>query len=100
MAIQIRRGTDSEWESNKSNIIAGEPVVTTDTERLFLGTGSGGHIEVANIKALAPAYDSSVQWYEGQYCTYLGKMYVCTSDTTGTWDSNDWSVATVNTLGE
>ena len=100
MAIQIRRGTDSGWETNKGDVIVGEPVIATDTERFFIGTGTGTYAEFANIGVLAPAYDSSVQWYEGQYCTKDGKMYVATADTTGAWDSTKWSVATVNTLGE
>ena len=49
MAIQIRRGTDAEWESNKSNIVAGEPAIAMDTERVFVGTGTGTYVELANI---------------------------------------------------
>lgn len=41
MAIQIRRGSKSSWESNKSNVVAGEPVVATDTGEVFVGTGTG-----------------------------------------------------------
>lgn len=47
MAIQIRRGTNSQWESNKSNIVAGEPAIATDTGRLFVGTGAGTYQEYA-----------------------------------------------------
>ena len=47
MAIQIRRGTNAQWESNKSNIVAGEPAITTDTGRFFVGTGSGTYQEYA-----------------------------------------------------
>lgn len=57
MAIQIRRGTDSQWESNKSNIIAGEPAIATDSKRAFIGTANGAFMELANndsIIALAP----------------------------------------------
>ena len=100
MAIQIRRGTDSGWETNKGDVVVGEPVLATDTERFFIGTGTGTFAEFINISLLAPPYDSSVQWYEGQYCVYQGKLYVATADTTGAFDSNDWSVATINTLGE
>lgn len=53
MAIQIRRGTDSQWESNKTNIVAGEPAVTTDTERLFVGTGSGTYAEFPSVNNVA-----------------------------------------------
>lgn len=41
MAIQIRRGTNTEWESNNSNIVVGEPAIATDAERFFVGTASG-----------------------------------------------------------
>lgn len=41
MAIQIRRGTESEWEAGKQNIVVGEPCVTTDTGRFFVGTEDG-----------------------------------------------------------
>lgn len=48
MAIQIRRGTESAWNSNKSNIVAGEPAIATDTGRLFVGTGTGTYAEFPN----------------------------------------------------
>lgn len=98
MAIQIRRGLNSAWESNSGDVVVGEPVIATDTERFFIGTGTGTYAEFANIDLLAPAYDSFVQWYEGQYCTKDGKMYVCSADTTGAWDSTKWSVANINDI--
>ena len=48
MAIQIRRGTDSGWESNNSNIVAGEPAITTDTGRFFVGVDDGEFVEFAS----------------------------------------------------
>ena len=98
MAIQIRRGTESGWELNHSDVVVGEPVIATDTERFFIGTGTGTYAEFINISLLAPPYDSSVQWYEGQYCTKDGKMYVASADTTGAWDSTKWSVANLNDI--
>ena len=98
MAIQIRRGLNSAWESNSGDVVVGEPVLATDTERFFIGTGTGTFAEFANIDNLAPAYDSSVQWYEGQYCVYQGKLYVASADTTGAWDSTKWSVANINDI--
>lgn len=53
MAIQIRRGTDSQWESNKSNIVAGEPAITTDTGRFMVGTGTGTFAEFAKETRVA-----------------------------------------------
>lgn len=52
MAIQIRRGTDANWEANNSNIVEGEPAITTDSERFFVGTGEGTFAEFANINDL------------------------------------------------
>ena len=49
MAIQIRRGLESAWESNNSNIVAGEPAITLDTGRLFVGTDNGDFAEFANV---------------------------------------------------
>ena len=49
MAIQFRRGTDAQWESNKGNIVSGEPAVTTDTGRFFVGTGTGTYKEFPNV---------------------------------------------------
>ena len=46
MSIRIRRGTDIEWEANKSKILPGEPAVTTDTGRFFVGI-NGGFAEFA-----------------------------------------------------
>ena len=98
MAIQIRRGLNSAWVSNSGDVVVGEPVIATDTERFFIGTGTGTYAEFINISLLAPPYDSSVQWYEGQYCTKDGKMYVASADTTGAWDSTKWSVANINDI--
>ena len=96
MAIQIRRGTDSGWESNNSNIVAGEPAVTTDTERFFVGVDSGEYMELVNIDTIAPAYDSSVTYNVGDYCVYQGNLYVCnTANTTGTWSSSNWAEITI-----
>ena len=95
MAIQIRRGTDSGWESNNSNIVAGEPAITTDTGRFFVGTDTGEFVEMVNIDTIAPAYDSSTSYNVGDYCVYQGKLYVCNSATTGSWTSADWNEISV-----
>ena len=47
MAIQIRRGTQAQWNVNKSNIVVGEPAITTDTENVYVGTGNGTFVELA-----------------------------------------------------
>ena len=52
MAIQIRRGTNAQWESNKNNIIVGEPAIATDTGQFFVGTGTGTYAEFVNKDAL------------------------------------------------
>ena len=50
MAIQIRRGTNAQWESNNGNIVSGEPAITTDTKRFFVGTGTGTFAEFPTIE--------------------------------------------------
>lgn len=49
MAIQIRRGLNAQWEAQNGNIVAGEPAVTTDTGRFFVGTGTGTFVEFPSV---------------------------------------------------
>ena len=49
MAIQFRRGTESEWDENKNNIVAGEPVITIDTGKLFVGTTHENFVQFPSI---------------------------------------------------
>ena len=49
MAIQIRRGTNSQWEGGNQNIVVGEPAITTDTGRFFVGTGTGTYQEFLKV---------------------------------------------------
>ena len=95
MAIQIRRGTNTDWEANKSNIVSGEPAIATDTERVFVGTGSGTFAELANLENMASEYDSTTIYNAGEYCTHQGKLYKSTEVTTGAWDSTKWEEVTV-----
>ena len=97
MALQIRRGTQAEWEANNSNVVAGEPAITLDTGRLFVGTDNGEFAEFANVDSLAPAYDSSTSYSVGDVCNYQGELYVCTGTTTGAWDSTKWESTYVGT---
>lgn len=90
MAIQIRRGNDAEWESNKSNIVAGEPAVTLDSERMFVGTGSGTYMELANLDVLADAFDSSASYEVGDFVAYHGKVYKCNTAHSGAWNASDF----------
>lgn len=96
MALQIRYGTEENWEANKSNIVAGEPVVTTDSERLFVGTANGAFADFANVGLLAEAYDGTTQYLVGQMCVHKGKLYACIKPTTGVWDVTAWSAATLS----
>ena len=101
MAIQIRRGTDSQWESNYSNIVVGEPAMTTDTERFFIGTGSGTFMELPISKAdylelarlLSDEYDSSATYFAGQFCKRSGYIYEAKADisTPESWTSSHWT---------
>ena len=96
MAIQIRRGTNSEWESNKSNIVVGEPAVATDSARAFIGTASGSAMELANINTIAPPFDSSKTYNVGNVVNYQGSVYVFTATHSGAWSSGDVTKTTVS----
>ena len=50
MAIQIRRGTNAQWEAQNGNIVSGEPAIATDTKRFFVGTGTGTFAEFPTIE--------------------------------------------------
>lgn len=41
-------------------------------------------------------YDSTTSYSAGDFCKYLGVLYVCTGSTTGTWDPSKWSATTVS----
>ena len=84
MAIQIRRGTNANWESNYSNIVSGEPAITTDSERFLVGTSVGAFAEFSNMNELAEPYDVASSYIVGQTCNYKGQIYVCLSPTSGT----------------
>ena len=92
MAIQIRRGTNAQWESNNSNIIAGEPVVTMDTERLFIGTGAGAYAEFANIGVLANEFSIHKAYIVGELTTNGGKVYKCIKPHKGAWNASDFEL--------
>lgn len=95
MAIQIRRGSNAEWEVNNSNIVVGEPAVATDSKRAFIGTASGAYMELANIEAIAPAYDPGNSYMVDDYVSYQGKLYVCTVPTSGAWNASCWQVTSI-----
>lgn len=92
MAIQIRRGTNSAWESNSSNIIVGEPVFTTDTNRLVVGRGNGVFTEFSNSKTVADEYNISTYYIIGQLCSYQGRIWKCLKRTNGTFDPTAWTL--------
>lgn len=95
MAIQIRRGSNAEWETNNSNIVVGEPAVATDSKRAFIGTASGAYMELANLEAIAPAYDPGNSYMIDDYVSYQGKLHVCTVPTSGAWNASAWQVTTL-----
>ena len=51
------------------------------------------HIEENQF--LAPEYDTTVSYVAGDLCLYLGVLYVCTANTSGTFDSSDWQPTTI-----
>ena len=96
MAIQVRRGTNAEWENTKQNIVAGEPAVALDSERFFVGTGTGTYAEYANVKSIAPTYSTTRSYREGDYVMYNGKLYICASATSGgAWNAANWEESSI-----
>ena len=96
MAIQIRRGTNANWESNYSNIVSGEPAITTDSERFLVGTSAGTFAEFANVEVLADEFDSTHSYIVGELCTYKGKVYECITVHSGAWNASHFSVLTLS----
>ena len=96
MAIQIRRGTNAGWESNSSNIVVGEPVFTTDSNRLILGRANGIYTDFANSATVADAYNSSANYIIGQICSYQGRIWKCTKRTSGAFDATAWTLMPVS----
>lgn len=56
--------------------------------------GSGGGI--ADLSAIAPAFDSSTSYAVGAYVTYEGKLYKCTTAHTGEWDATHFTETSVD----
>lgn len=98
MAIQLRRGTNAQWEALKGNIVVGELATTTDTERAFLGTGNGTYFEMANIDLIADEFDSSVSYASGDCCIQQGKLYQFTSAHNGAWTGSDVEQITIGDI--
>lgn len=82
MAIRIRQGTDSQWENNKSNIVSGEPAITTDTGRFFVGTGTGTYKEFAPIEITNVAWTPTFTWGNSGYSPTVANIS-CVIDTFG-----------------
>lgn len=98
MAIQIRRGSNATWEANKSNIVVGEPAVTTDTKRAFIGTSTGHYMELANIESVAPAFNESTTYNAGDVVTYRGLMWVAIAESSGVFNSANWEQMSIGNM--
>ena len=96
MAIQIRRGADAQWEANKSNIVVGEPAITTDSERFLVGTSAGAFAEFANVGVLADEFDSTHSYIVGELLTYKGKVYETITPHSGAWNASHFSVLSLS----
>lgn len=46
--IQVRYGAEADYDESK--MTTGEPAVTTDTERVFFGTGPGKAVDLQEKK--------------------------------------------------
>ncbi len=57
-----------------------------------------GAVLVSAILSLADAHSSQGTYTEGDIVTHAGGLYICTSDTSGAWDADDWDDITVADL--
>lgn len=96
MAIQIRRGTNANWDANNSNIVEGEPAITVDSERFFVGTSAGEYAEFANIGLVADEFSSSHDYIIGEICLHDGSVQKCTTPHSGAWDASDFTAVDLN----
>ena len=60
MAIQIRRGTQAQFDGGYGNIVEGEPAIATDTGRFFVGTSNGHYAEFANATRVKDLEDNQL----------------------------------------
>lgn len=51
---------------------------------------SGASNLTVRARAIAQDYSTSESYSAGDYVMWNGLLYVCTSATSGAWDSNDW----------
>ena len=104
MAIQIRRGTQAQWEAEKSNIVAGEPAISTDTGNVYVGTGSGTYTELANVgdlpeKATAtPLMDGTAS--VGSSVKYAAEDHVHPKDTSKADNTTIGSLSNLTTTAK
>lgn len=90
MALQIRRGSNAEWEAGKDNIIAGEPAVALDTKRVFVGTANGEYTELANKDIVDPIIDRMglgliTDYTIGEYVTVESGVWVTYTNPSFKW---------------
>lgn len=64
---------------------------------LISGVGIDG---IDSVESIAPAYNSSSTYDEGDYVSYNGKLYVCIStiSTAEAWTAAHWSETYVMTV--
>jgi len=68
---------------------------TTHTDTMFVQDGILGENDIA------PTYDPTVTYSEGNLVVYNNELYRCTSTTTGEFDPSDWESISINEiLGE
>lgn len=51
----------------------------------------GDWTKLPSFNNLAPPYDESANYVRGDFCYYHGTIYICTGNTTGTFNSTRWS---------
>ena len=65
---------------------------TTHTDTMFVQDGILGENDIA------PTYDPTVTYSEGNLVVYNNELYRCTSTTTGEFDPSDWESISINEI--
>ena len=95
LTISYRYGVEGAWWNRYQNIKVGEPVITTDLHRHFIGTGDGTYMELCGIEQIARKFNSGRTYRVGDYVSHSGRFYRCIIPTVGAWNERNWEEKTV-----
>lgn len=81
------------WELNTTpvNVTGKKPTATLIIDSTKVDEDKLAKLEEVLYGVDAVAYDTTVGYEAGDYCTHEGDVYKCIAATTGTWDAEDWT---------